>query len=84
MAMTFRRLGSVCWAGALLLAALGCSVETSSGGEEETESTTEALCDTAYYASVCQPQCTGGGCTDGSAIASCMSACIAAYCTPPH
>jgi len=79
MAMTFRRIASAGCAGVLLLAASGCAVESSSGEREEIASTAEAICDTTYYAGVCQQFCRNT-CTDGAAIAACMSACIGGYC----
>jgi len=77
--MTFKLLRSVGCAGALLLAAVGCNVETSSEADGEIESTTQALCDTNYYVGICQRQCING-CTDGNVIAACMSVCIGGYC----
>jgi len=84
MTMSFRRVVSAGCAAALLLAAAGCGMETSSGEEEgEVESTTQALCDPSPYVAVCQRQCTNG-CTDGNVIAACMSACIGGYCSQPR
>jgi hypothetical protein len=79
MAMNLMRAGSIGGVAVLLLAAVGCTVETSLGEEDgEIESTTEALgCDTSLYVGVCQSQCYGCG---GATIGFCMSACIGGYC----
>src|SRR5688572_20819673 len=82
MTMKFWRSGSTVALGALLLAAVGCSMETTSEEQEaEIGRATEAICDTSYYAPICLSQCQGS-CTDGSAIASCMSVCMGGYCAP--
>jgi hypothetical protein len=80
MATNSRRVGSIGFASALLLVAVSCSLETSSG-EEDIVSTTGAIsCDPSPIVGVCQQQCVDSGCRDGSAIASCMNACIGVYC----
>jgi hypothetical protein len=85
MTMKFLRVGSIGGLGALLLAAVGCSVETSlEEQEEELGQTTQAVCgDYDAYVAACQARCVGTGCTDGSAMASCMSSCMADFCVGP-
>src|SRR4051812_13243131 len=85
MAMKFKRTGPIGGLSALLLAAVGCGTEMSSGEQpEQVGSTTEAFtCNTAYYQPICLSYCQGT-CTDGSQIAACMSVCMGGYCNPYH